>query len=163
MAESVEAYSKRYSGLSNEDIVRLTADVANLVPNARAALRLELQRRGMGDSVDWMAQPVTAPVVRKESSGMFRRLIRNFLIFIACDIPYLVVVGFLFSVVRGIDVWAATAALTKALLNCSAVLAMLATWRTFRLKTIWIIGIAGPAVLILFSLFYGLLHRTISQ
>jgi hypothetical protein len=59
---SVEAYRKHYSALADEDIVRLTTDVANLLPNAREALRNEMASRQLPvEGIEWDTDQIQPP------------------------------------------------------------------------------------------------------
>jgi hypothetical protein len=161
MPKHLENYANHYAAMSDDDLVRLSLDVQSLVPQARTALKVEMERRQVAvDSVDWSAQPSAAAPESKETSGAFLRFLRNFLICVACAVVYLIIAAGLFSVVPGIDIERAAGSLTTALLKLSVVLAILTTWRRLRLKTVWIVGLAGPAALVLLLLFIGLFRRT---
>jgi len=55
-------FASYYASLSDDDLLRLTADVANLRPEAREALSTETQKRNLPCvSVDWNAQPEPKP------------------------------------------------------------------------------------------------------
>jgi hypothetical protein len=84
MAQTLESYGKHYASMRDEDLQRLAGDIPSLVPTAREALKLELQRRSMVvEGTDWTAPP--APAVLN-SGGAFRRLPRNLLIFLGSGI-----------------------------------------------------------------------------
>jgi len=56
-AGSVEAYREHYAAMQEADLETVIADVGNLVPNARTALRDEMESRGLlVDGVDWAIQ-----------------------------------------------------------------------------------------------------------
>ena len=59
MIQSLEDYVRHYSLSSDEDLSRLSLDVQSLVPEAREALRLEMERRSLPvEAIDWTVQPV---------------------------------------------------------------------------------------------------------
>lgn len=56
-------FASHYASLPDDDLLRLTADVANLRPEAREALSAETQKRNLlVDTVDWSAQPKLEPL-----------------------------------------------------------------------------------------------------
>ncbi|HTV06749.1 MAG TPA: hypothetical protein VME86_15380 [Acidobacteriaceae bacterium] len=165
MPQSLD-YTKHYSSLADEDLGRLSQDVQSLTPDARMALKAEMERRQLSaESIDWTAQPTTATAAEpvSGSSGGFRRFLRNFLIFAACDVAYVLIVGGVASMVNGIDIEALATSLTTTLLKLSVALALITTWRpSLKPKTIWIIGAAGPAIAIVFLLILGHVRQTMN-
>jgi hypothetical protein len=105
------------------------------------------------EALDWAAQPEP---LKEESLGAFRLFLRNFGIFFACDVLYIVVIGSILSNVHSIDAGKLGGAMTKAFLNLS-LLAAIITSKFFvpkKLKTVWIIGaFAPPCAFMLFLLF----------
>ena len=60
MKTSPDTYAHHYASLSEDDLQRLTLDVKSLVPEARVALRREMERRHLqADRIDWTAQPIS--------------------------------------------------------------------------------------------------------
>jgi hypothetical protein len=56
-------FASHYASLPDDELLRLTADVANLRPEAREALRAETQTRNLPCvTVDWNAQPKLEPL-----------------------------------------------------------------------------------------------------
>ena len=45
MAHTLESYALHYSSLPDEDLERLSGDVQSLMPDARMALKAEMERR----------------------------------------------------------------------------------------------------------------------
>ncbi len=159
MIQNLESYARYYSSLTDEDLGRLSQDVQSLVPDARTALKAEMERRQLSiASVEWSAQPA-ATEPRKTFGEGFWRFLRNFLIFAGCDAAYVLIVGTLALMVKGIDFEAVIRTLTTALLKFSVALGLITSWRNFKIKTLWIIGIVAPAVLLIAVLFFGLHHR----
>ena len=139
MAQTFESYAQHYSSLPDDELLRLSQDVQSLMPDARTALRAEMERRNLSvTSVEWTAQPSISneaiPEKTRSSSVGFGRFIRNFLILVACDVVYLVIIGGLLSSVHGIDTEAVAAGLTKALLELSVALAVIIAWRPLKLR-----------------------------
>lgn len=136
--------ASNYGSMPVEDIERLALDVKSLTPEARVALRLEMERRDLPtQTLDWTAQPDPP---EKKSSGAFRLFLRNFGIFVVCDLLYIVVVGGILSNINGVDVEKLGAAMATFSLNLSLFAAIL-TSRFFvpkRLRTVWIIGASAP-------------------
>ena len=55
---TVESFAEHYASMPDDDLQRLSLEVATLVPNAREALRAELERRQFSVvDIDWTAQP----------------------------------------------------------------------------------------------------------
>lgn len=137
--------------MGDDDLARLSGDIASLVPNARDALRLEMQRRGLSvEGLDWDAQPLPEKV--EESGGGIRRFFRNFFIFLACDLVYLLLVVGVASEVPGLDFVLLVQGLTNAFLRFSLVLAVLTAnpiliptrFAPQRIKTLWVVGAVAP-------------------
>jgi hypothetical protein len=143
------SFAEHYAAMSEDDIQRLSLDVKSLAPEARTALRLEMEsRRLSAENVDWNAHPSSPPSPKTgtKSNTVFALFFRNFLIFIICDVVYIAVLVPLLSTVHGVDMEALGAGMSLASLNSSLLLAFLTT-RFFapkKLKTIWIIGLAVP-------------------
>jgi hypothetical protein len=73
MIQSLEDYVRHYSLSSDEDLSRLSLDVQSLVPEAREALRLEMERRSLPvEAIDWTAQPPAPPAMLPYSWGNFQ-------------------------------------------------------------------------------------------
>jgi hypothetical protein len=145
MANIVDKYAKNFSSMPEDDLKRLSLDIKSLTPEAREALRLEMEHRNLStDDLDWAAQPEPEKV--EKSNGRFRILFRNIGIFLLCDVLYLAVIGIVISNVNGIDVEKLSAALTKAFLNLSVLLAILTSifFVPMKIKTVWIIGAFIP-------------------
>ncbi len=59
MTTKARAFADYYARMPDEDLQRLALDVQSLVPDARDALRSEMERRQIADaSIDWQPQPV---------------------------------------------------------------------------------------------------------
>ena len=70
------AFADHYALLEDDDIVRLSADIASLVPEARQPLKLELERRGLSTTgINWDAPPTTHPVDTKKTIPMQRIIV----------------------------------------------------------------------------------------
>lgn len=53
-----ESFSEHYASLPQVELDRICLDIKNLVPEARTALRLELERRHLSvKTIDWTAHP----------------------------------------------------------------------------------------------------------
>jgi len=137
-----------------EDIERLAQDIKSLTPEAKMALRSEMQQRQLPtQALDWTAQPEPQ---KEKSSGVFRVFLRNFGIFLIFDVLYIIVIGGILSAVNGIDAERLGAAMTTVLLNLSLLAAILTSkfFAPKTLRTIWIIGaFIPPCIFILFLLF----------
>jgi hypothetical protein len=66
MPNPQEAFGAYYGAMSDEEILRVAANEASLVPSAQAALRAELRKRGK----EALAGP---PAVEVEGPGIFRK------------------------------------------------------------------------------------------
>jgi hypothetical protein len=168
MSQPPEDYAKRPSLSSDQDLSRLSADVESLVPEAREALRLELERRNIPvESIDWTAQPVIQAAPSDGAAG-FGRFVRNLVIFAACDLGYIVVAGVIVAKVNGTDVEKFTASLTDFLIHLSFGLAIVTANpilipRRFvpqTTKTLFIVGAAAPPIAFLLIITLWLLHLT---
>ena len=59
MTIKARAFADYYARMPDEDLQRLALDVPSLVPEARSALRSEMERRQIADAlIDWQPQPV---------------------------------------------------------------------------------------------------------
>jgi hypothetical protein len=159
------ALRERYAAMSDDHLQRLALDVKSLLPEAREALRSEMERRHlpMGASIDWSAQCADgkpAPEKTQTSSGGFRRFARNFLIFAGCNSVYLLIIGGLTSTVHGIDIEVFAASLTKALLELSVALALITAWRQLKLRTLLIIGVLVPPIALVLLIILGHIRQT---
>jgi hypothetical protein len=155
MESLFEAYAKTYSSMLDDDLQRLSLDIKSLTPEARSALRLEMEVRHLPiDGLDWAAQPEPQKV--EDSSGGLGLFLRNLGIFILCDAVYGIVIGILLSNVNGIDSEKLGGILATFLLNLSMLLAFL-TSKYFvprKVRTVWIIGaIVPPCVFLLVLIF----------
>lgn len=66
-------FASYYASLPDDDLLRLTADVANLLPGAREALKREADKRKLlTEGVDWSAQPLTHRATLPYSWGKFQ-------------------------------------------------------------------------------------------
>ena len=64
MPQLPEDYTQLYSLSPDEDLSRLSLEVESLVPEAREALRLEMERRSLPvEAIDWTAQPEQRPPI----------------------------------------------------------------------------------------------------
>ena len=55
-----DSFAERYAAMPEVELERLSLDVESLVPDAREALRQEMERRSLAvESVEWTAQPVS--------------------------------------------------------------------------------------------------------
>lgn len=69
----MNSFAQHYALLADDDLIRVSADTASLLPQARQALRLELEYRGLPISgTDWNAQP--APTLDSRKSVIMRRV-----------------------------------------------------------------------------------------
>lgn len=164
---STDAYGSYYSAKSDDDLLRLAADIASLVPNAREALRMEMERRRLSvEGLDWSAQPNIAQPDLADSGGKFRRILRNFLIFLACDAVYFLLIVGVASIMPGVDFVSLSAGLTETFLRLSLLLAVLTAFPVLipkrlvprEYKTLWIVGIVAPPGAALLLLVVVLLH-----
>lgn len=137
-------FARNYAAMSVEDIERLALDIKSLVPEARAALRLEMQRRQLPTStLDWTAQPEPH---RVQTSGALRLFFRNFGIFFVCDVLYVVLLAGILSAVKSVDAEKLGTTMATAFLNISFLAAIL-TSKFFvpkTLRAIWILGAFTP-------------------
>jgi hypothetical protein len=66
-------FASHYASLPDDDLLRLTADVADLLPEAREALKTETQKRNLStESIDWNAQPPAPTLTLPYSWGKFQ-------------------------------------------------------------------------------------------
>jgi hypothetical protein len=148
-----DSFAERYAAMPEVELERLSLDVESLVPEAREALRLELERRNIpAESIDWTAQPViqAAPA---DGSG-FRRFTRNLGIFAACDLGYLIAAILVVANVNGVDSKAFAGSLTDSLLHLSFGLAVVTAnpilipkrFVPQTTKTLFIVGAASPPI-----------------
>jgi hypothetical protein len=69
----MNSFAERYAVAADDDLIRLSADTVSLLPEARQALRVELEHRGLPISgVDWNAQP--APKLDSRNTVVMRRV-----------------------------------------------------------------------------------------
>ena len=143
---ALSSYAKHYASLSNEDLQRLVLDLRSLVPDARDALRMELEKRQISaETLDWTTQPLLPEA--KGSSAVLLRFLRNFAIFVVFDVLYIVGAGVLLSSAGALDSERFARTLIITLLNLSVLTAFL-TSKVFvpeRLRTVLFIGLALPA------------------
>jgi len=75
MIQNLESYARYYSSLTDEDLGRLSQDVQSLVPDARTALKAEMERRQLSiPSVEWSALPVAATEPKKTDLAPAKRI-----------------------------------------------------------------------------------------
>ena len=156
----MNAFAERFAGMSEDDLQRGAAGVANLVPEARTALRLEMERRDLPtDGIDWTEQPQPAPDEPPKSSGSFRRFAKHLGIYIACDLVYIVVLGFGMAAAGMGDRYTEpflTLMIDSYWKAAIALAVVTSKWIIpKKIKTVWIIGAIGPAVLILLMFGYA--------
>lgn len=66
-------FATYYASLPDDDLLRLTADIANLLPQAREALKAETERRNLSTAaLDWGAQPLAPLGIPPYSWGKFQ-------------------------------------------------------------------------------------------
>ncbi len=62
----MKTFAEHYASLHDDDLYRLCTDTGSLLPEARQALKLELEHRGLPISaIDWNAQPIPKTESRK--------------------------------------------------------------------------------------------------
>jgi TPR repeat protein len=142
-----EYYCKHYFKMPDDDLIRLAADVANLVPEAREALRIELMSRKIPcEDIDWTVQ--RAPQKQEKSGGIFRRFLRNIGIFAVC---WLAGMAILFPIVSYSEILSPEAfasLMVDVYVRLALLFALLFAIISFpkRVRTLWIIGAVGPLV-----------------
>ncbi len=146
-----ESFAAYYAAMDEDDLLRLSSDVVSLVPEARTALRSEMEGRGLStEGIDWNAQ--LAPT---RAEGTLDRFIRNILIFGACDLLYIIAAGLVAANTSGVDYEKVIGSVTGGLFSLSIALATVTTKSRIpeSKKTIWIIGLVVPLFLFLFVFF----------
>lgn len=166
-AGSVEGYSKHYSAASDDDLILWAGDVISLMPHAREALRVEMERRQLATgSVDWLAQPAVEAPPSGTAHGAFGRAIRNFAIFLGCGILYSIAFAAVASQVRGVDIWLFAAGATEFVLRLSLLLTVLIAQPIIvpkrfipqRLRSVIAVGFAAPLVALVAFAMVSVLH-----
>jgi hypothetical protein len=162
---NAQSFVENYASMPDDALQRLSLDAASLVPDARIALRMEMERRKFPvDEIDWEAQPVTEKSEPRDRA--FSSFVRNIIVFVICDLAYLVLLGALISMVQGIDIEQFAENMTRALLSISVALALL-TAKPFliprryvpqKLKAVIILGLVAPPGGLLLITVTGLLH-----
>ena len=149
----MSSFAETYASMADDDLVRLSNDIASLLPAAREALSLEMQRREIPvDGLDWSTQPPTEEV--EKPKRLFRKFLRNFLVFIACDLVYLILVLGVTSLLSSVDFISLVQGITAASLRLSLILAIWTVdpillpkrFAPQKVKTLWIIGFVAPPV-----------------
>ena len=109
------------------------------------------EKRATADSAE-------APPEPRKAGGALRGFFRDLSIFVICDGVYRVLIGGLLSRLHGIDVHGMEIVklnmlkMTEFLLQVSTLLALLIAWEyrvPLRLRTVWMIGIGVPPIMIL--------------
>jgi len=106
------------------------------------------EKRATADSAE-------APPEPRKAGGVLRTFFRDLSIFVICDGVYRVLVGGLLSRLHGVDIVKLgenLARMTEFLLQGSILLALLIAWEyrvPLKLRTVWMIGIGVPPIVIL--------------
>jgi hypothetical protein len=71
--EHMSDFASYYASLPEDDLLRITADVANLLPEARKALKAEVEKRNLAlATVEWSALPPASQSTSSYSWGKFQ-------------------------------------------------------------------------------------------
>jgi hypothetical protein len=161
-----ESFGDYYVTLNDDELFHLAGDITSLLPNARLALRKEMEFRGLStQEIDWTAMLVDPPP--QASGGTLRRFFHHLFVFAVCDIAYFVLVMFVATLREGVDVDKLTKSLIDLFAHLSFGLAVITSQASLLPKSllplndrrIWNVGVIAPPgafLLILLVSFFNL-------
>jgi hypothetical protein len=156
--ESADPFTEQYASMHDDELRKLSYKVETVPTEAREALRRELELRHFAvKGIDWTAQPKP-----KTFGATTRRVFRNLGIYLVCDIAWMAIFLYPVSILDAHGISGAPAAYATFFIDVYLRVAILLALLTgggmasAKVRTIWIIGIAGPPATILLTLLYGL-------